>query len=78
MRWMAKRTPEIGDTREVTPFAMLPICIGNTWAWLERYKRIDTYTEWTEERWSGRSAWSPITIKCRGWRPTHYELKEAP
>lgn len=76
MRWNHKPmpVPSIGDTRKVRTFAYLPILISDTWVWLEKVIRTDTYSEWTEEIWNHRESFEPIKTKYIGWLITKYDF----
>lgn len=42
-----KRSPQIGDKREFITFAWLPVVIGSTVVWLEKY-RLTKVLEWVD------------------------------
>lgn len=35
MQWKKKRDNQLGDTRIVTKFLLIPRCIGGEWRWLQ-------------------------------------------
>ncbi len=45
MRWEAKKPPAIGQTREKSFFAFVPVSAGSETRWLERVTVLQQYLE---------------------------------
>ena len=63
MRFILKEKRETKTTRDISKFALLPICIGNEIRWLERVKieqvlvmvyDIDNIDELTQKKWENK------------------------
>jgi len=57
MRWKLKPKPDFGDTRIITRFLFLPVCINKEYRWLERAKIKRRYSQWFDSDGYSRGEW---------------------
>lgn len=68
MKWKAYEGPRVGDERTKIIFALLPkLCEDGNWYWLERVKKVQRFTIWTN--WDGPTMYFWETDRYEPFEP---------